>query len=161
MDVARPVVEEVAADEQADAPDGRLERPKIAARGEELGFFEHPVRRKVDLAMDMEEAAVGDESGRVVEEALFRRPLLDEPDDGRKASRAGRDLSEERVRIRVEGDLLDEVLQRVTREAQFGENDQVGLPPARFFEDVQVEFDVGLDVPESRRDLGERDFHGS
>ena len=100
------------------------------------------------------------EGGRVVEEALFRRPLLDEPDDGRKASRAGHDLSEERVRIRVEGDLLNEVLQCVTREAQLGEDDQVGLPPARLFEDVQVEFDVGLDVPEPRRNLGESDFHG-
>jgi hypothetical protein len=72
--------------------------------------------------VDVDDAAVVDKGRGVVEQAFFRRALLDEADDGREVFRRGDNLAEARVLRLVEGDLLDEVLERVARQAELGED---------------------------------------
>src|SRR5512138_2731861 len=138
MDVARAVLEEVAADEKTHPAERRLEGPEVAARGEDLGFLEDPGGRQEDLAVDVEDAAVGDERRRVVEQAPFGRALLDEADDRREALRGRGEPAEPRVGGRVEGHLLDQVLERVAGQPELREADELDLLFPGLFKDFEM-----------------------
>ena len=109
--------------------------------------------------MDMDKPAVGDESRGVMEQAAVGGTFLDESDHGAKPLGGGHEAAKTRIGSRVEGHFLGQVLQRVAGQPELGENDEAGLLAPGFREDVEMGVEVGRDVAELWRDLGQDGLH--
>ena len=83
--------------------------------------------------------------------------LLDERHDrGRSAGRLPRERRQPRV-VEAHRDLGREVLQQVAGQPQLREHDEPGVVRPRVGQELVVAGEVGLEIPERRRDLGEGD----
>ena len=132
----------------------RRHRPQHVARGEEPALVEQAVGRQVDLAVDVPELAVLEQRGR--DEQPVVGGLLDERHDGRQPARRGGQRGEAGV-VEAHRDLGREVLEQVAGQAQLREHDEAGPGLARLGEELVVAREVGVELPETRRDLGEGD----
>jgi hypothetical protein len=151
-------VPEVAADEHADAAEARLEHTHAVARGEVAALVEDAVRRKVDLAVHVDERAAVEERGGV--EVLAARRLLDEADGDRGRLR---DLGEPLHLRRVERDrcLGRRLHQHVAGERELGEDDELRARLRRALRGLGVQVEVRGDVGELRHDLRQGGLHGA
>ena len=121
---------------------------------EEPPLVEQPVRRQEQLAVDVADLAVLDERGGDRDPVVAG--LLGERDDRGQAAGRCRQARQPRV-VEAHRDLGSEVLEHVAREAELGEDDEVGTLRARLAEEVDVVGEVLVQLAELRRELGEGD----
>ena len=149
------------ADPDPDAQPGR-HRPQHVAGREEAPLVEQPVRRQEELAVDVPDLAVLEQRGGDEQPVVGR--LLDERDDRRQAAGLGGEGRQPRV-VEPHRDLAGEVLEQVAGQPELREDDEVRAPGACLLEERVVALQVRVEVPESRRDLGEGDrqrgLHGA
>ena len=102
----------------SDASNARVER---AARGEVLALLEHAVRRQVELAVHVPRHAALEVRRGVVR---VQPRALEEADDDRGAGARVGERGEPRV-ARLERDVVLDRPERVPRQAQLGQHDQL------------------------------------
>ncbi len=152
-------MEEIAADHQPGRAEGTLESPEMVSRGPKTGLFKHSKGGQEDLAMDMDNPASGEKSGRIIENAPFFAALFDEADDQGQFPAEGLELAESRRAIGVLGDGFDQIPEFITGQAQLRKDEQVGLGPAGLGRGLQMEVPIFFKIPQVRGDLGQGDFH--
>ena len=143
---------EVFADEQADASELGVEGLAGVAPGEEAAFIEKAVGGQVDVVVTVEDAPAR-KVGRSDVEAVTG-VLVHEANDEVEVVAGFEEVLEDGVIVgRMMGDGRDDVLQNVTREGKFGEDEQVGVLRFGLFDEVEMLLEVGLDVPQVSGDL--------
>ena len=112
--------------------------------------------------MDVPDLAVLEQGGG--DEQPVVAQFLDERDDRRQAAGLGGEGREPRV-VEPHRDLAREVLEQVAGQPELGEDDEVRAPGTCLVEEGVVALQVRVELPESRRDLGEGDrqrgLHGA
>ena len=143
---------EVFADEQTDATEFRVESLDRVTPGEEATLVEEAVGGQIDFVVDVEDAPAR-KVGRSDVEAVTG-VLVHETDDEVEVFARFEQVLEDGVII---GGMVrhgrDDVLQNVTREGKFGEDEQVGVLRFGLFDEVEMLLEVGLDVPQVSGDL--------
>ena len=154
-ELGRREVPEVLADRQAQAH-AQLRRNSTdhVARGEEPPLVEHAVGRQVDLAVDVAELAVLQQ--RRGDEQPVVGGLLHERHHGREPACRSGERCQPGV-VETHRDLRRQVLEQVPGEAQLREHDEAGPGVAGLRDELLVAREIGLEVPEAWRDLGEGD----
>ena len=147
---------DVLADGRADVDVPEPKQQQVAALGEVPVLVEDAVVREEVLPVDGLDAAVRADCARVREVAVEPgRP--DERDD---ALARARDLLDRVVRRTDESGTEQEVLGRVARDRELGEDDEIGAGSLGFGQSVENHSAVPVEVADDRVQLCERDSQG-
>ena len=130
----------VLADRHADERLAEAEQDEVAAGREVALLVEDAVVRQEALAVDRPHLAVGADGAGVVQVAVEGR----EADERRDPGRRGRDLVERPPGRAHEGRAQQQVLRRVARDRELGEEDELGACRARLLEPRQDQRPVSL-----------------
>ena len=138
-------------------PERRLEGPEAAPRRQVAGLVEEAVGGQVHLAVDVDDGAAGEVDGRVVKAVVVT--LHDAAHHGVDVARGVGERAQLGA-VQAHGAVGDQVLEEVPGERELGEHHQVGTLAGGLAEQLQVAGEVGPEVAQPRRDLGQRDHDG-
>ena len=145
----------VFADRDAHEHVAELQQHEIAPGREVAVLVEDAVVRQVALAIDALHRAVGQHGAAVVQVALEQRDA-----DERRDSRAtGRDLVERRTCRSDESRTEQEILRRIPRDSQLGEDDQVCALTASGLELSEDPVAIPVEIADDDIDLRQREPH--
>ena len=154
----RREVPEVLADREAHADaQARRRRAQLVARREEPPLVEQPVGRQEHLAVDVADLPVLEQRGR--DEQPMVAGLLHERHHGRQPVGLGGQRRQPRV-VEPHRDVGREVLQLVSGQPELREHHESRATGSRLRQQVGMAREVGLEVAEAWRELGEGDPQG-
>ena len=151
----RPRLPHVLADGRADERAAELEQQQVARGREVAVLVEDAVVRQEALAVDGLHLAVGADRARVVEVAVE----VGEADERDEAARLARDLLQRLLGRADEARPQQQVLGRVGRDGELGQEHEVGLGAAGLGDRLQDALAVAVEVADGGVDLGERESH--
>jgi hypothetical protein len=146
---------EVLADGRTDEGLTELEQQQVAARREVPVLVEDAVVRQEALLVDGKDLAVGAD-GAAVEEVAVEDRAADERGD---PLRLGSDRVERPPSLADEGGAKQQVLRRIARHRELGEEDEVGLRVSCLREAGEDAVAVAGEIADDRVDLSEREPH--
>ena len=146
----------VVADQRRDAPVAGVEGAHRLADGEVLALLEDVVRRQVELAVRVDPRAGVVVRRRVV--VVDAEPVLAVADADVGPGRDRAERRQPRVVVR-DRDVLVDLRERVARQEQLREDDEVAALAPRVGDDPGRALEVRIDVAERARELGEGDPH--
>ena len=151
----RPRLPDVLADRGADERPPVLEQEQVLAGREVAILVEDAVVRQEALAVARLHLAARADRARVEEVALEERPAHERDDVPRRA----RDLVQRALRRADEARPQQQVLRRIPRDDELGEEDEVGTGVLRFVEPPEYPVAVAVEVADDRVHLREREPH--
>jgi hypothetical protein len=154
----RPRHPRVLADGQPELRVGDAHRARRGAGHERPRLVEHAVVRELHLVVAGDDLAAADQRGSVVDPGIG---AIDEPDDGgAPTDRVARETLERDQVVVDERRPEHEVLWRIPRDRELGEDDHVGVRLGGARGPRSEELDVAVEVADRRIHLRERDPHG-
>ena len=146
---------DVLADGRPDQRLAVLEEEQVAARGEVAVLVEDAVVGEEPLAVDRLHLAAGADGARVVEVAVE----VGTPTNATMPRRLLRHLGERALCGADEARAQEQVLRRIARDRELGEEDDVGARVLRLVHPREDQLAVPVEVADSRIDLGQREPH--
>ena len=151
----RPGLPDVLADRRADEHVAAAEQDELAAGGEVAVLVEDAVVREVVLAVHASQLAVREHGARVREIAIEERAADERGDPLRR----GGDLVERGAGGLDEARAEEQVLGRIARDGELGEEDEVGPGGACLTDRVDDERPVAGEIADDGVELREREPH--